>query len=395
VVDGGIRINQMNYQKHKDLLLKNPMYLMLLGLLVLFGGVFGWKTYTTLLLKHELASMSSPPVTVSTMKINFSNWQPTLKSVGSLRSVLEVNLTCQLAGMIEKIYFSPGATVKKNELLVELNPSNEIAQLDGLKAQVELAKITYHRDQAQYEIHGVSKQTVETDDWSLKDLQAQMANAAATLEKKMIRAPFSGRLGISKINPGQFLNPGDIVTSLQTFDPIYIDFYLPQQALNQIKTGQEVVVTTNAYPEKLFKGKITTIEPNVNIKTRNVEVEATIPNPQNKLISGMYASVNVIAQKSTPYLTLPQSAISYNSYGDFVYIVESKKTDKKTTGLFAKQKFITTGMTRGDQIAVLTGLKPGETIVTSGQLKLKNGNPIKVNNTVQLSNNPDPKITDQ
>jgi membrane fusion protein (multidrug efflux system) len=371
------------------------MYLMLSGVILLFGGIFGWKAFLAYKMQHELSSMGLPPVTVSTMKIKFSNWQPTIKSVGSLRSVLEVNLTAQLPGMIEKIYFSPGSIVKKNALLVKLNTSTEVAQVHALEAQVELAKITYKRDKAQFKIHGVSQQKVEADAWNLKNLQAQVAQATATLEKKIIRAPFTGRLGISKINPGQFLNTTDTVTTLQTFNPIYVDFYLPQQTLGQIKLGQTVMLKTDTFPDKLFKGKITTIEPKVNKNTRNVEVEATIPNPQKKLISGMFASVSVEAQKPTSYLTLPQSAISYNSYGDFVYIVKNKHDKKKSTDLFAQQRFITTGMTRGDQVAILKGVKAGETIVTSGQLKLRNGTPIIVNNAVQLSNNPAPKITNQ
>lgn len=385
----------MNLRNYKHISLINPMYLMLSGVILLFGGIFGWKAFLAYKMQHELSSMGLPPVTVSTMKIKFSNWQPTIKSVGSLRSVLEVNLTAQLPGMIEKIYFSPGSIVKKNALLVKLNTSTEVAQVHALEAQVELAKITYKRDKAQFKIHGVSQQKVEADAWNLKNLQAQVAQATATLEKKIIRAPFTGRLGISKINPGQFLNTTDTVTTLQTFNPIYVDFYLPQQTLGQIKLGQTVMLKTDTFPDKLFKGKITTIEPKVNKNTRNVEVEATIPNPQKKLISGMFASVSVEAQKPTSYLTLPQSAISYNSYGDFVYIVKNKHDKKKSTDLFAQQRFITTGMTRGDQVAILKGVKAGETIVTSGQLKLRNGTPIIVNNAVQLSNNPAPKITNQ
>ena len=368
---------------------------MLIVVALLFGSIFGWKAYNAYKINREVASMHARAVTVSTMSVNFAIWQPTLKSVGSLRAVLGVNITTELAGMVQKIYFSPGSTVKAGDLLVQLNADTEIGQLHSLQAQVELAKITHERDKLQYAIHGVSLQTVQVDEWNLKSLQAQVAESWATVQKKALRAPFSGRLGISMVNPGQYLNNGDPVTSLQTCDPIYVDFYLPQQVLASLKLGQVVTVSTDTFPGKRFKGKITTIEPKVDTNTRNIEVEATIANPTFELTPGMFASVDVGAQKPIAYLTLPQSAISFNSYGEYVFVVKMKHSDIKHPVLFVEQTFITTGATRGDQIAILKGLKEGDIVVASGQLKLKNGSVITINNSESHNINLEAKIIDK
>lgn len=358
------------------------MLSMLITVALLFGFIFGWKAVRTAWHNRELSKMHAYGVTVSTTTINFSTWQPTLDAIGSIRAIFGVNVTTELPGMIQKIYFSPGATAKKGDLLVQLNADTEIGRLHSLEAQVELAKITHERDKLQYAIHGVSLQTVQADEWNLKSLQAQVAENLATVEKKSLRAPFSGRLGISKINLGQYLNVGDPVVSLQTFDPIYVDFYVPQQALAYLKRGQTVTVSTDTFLGKQFNGKITTIEPKVDVNTRNIEVEATIANPKFELTPGMFASVYVKTKKPIAYLTLPQSAISYNSYGNFVFVVKKKLDDKKHSVLYAEQTFITTGETRGEQVAILTGLKAGETVVIGGQLKLKNGSIIRINNSL-------------
>lgn len=360
-----------------------PMAIMLILLGVLFGGVFAWKGFQTFMMKRFMSSMEEPPVTVSTTKIETSPWQTTLKAVGSLRAITGVSVTTSLPGMVKQIYFTPGAKVQQGTVLVQLNADTEIGTLHSLQAQVELAKITYNRDKAQFAVNAVSKQQVDSDLWNLRNLQGQTAAQAATVEKKTIRAPFTGRLGISQVNPGQFLNVGDPVTSLQTLNPVYIDFFMPQQFIAQLEIGQSVAVHSDSYPHKTFTGKITTIQPNVNTNTRNVEVEATINNPQFELAPGMFANAVVTVGSPKDFLTLPQSAITFNPYGDIVFIVHE---------LRVKQQFVTIGETRGDQIQILKGLKAGDEIVTSGQLKLQNDSRIKINNSIQPSNNPDPDV---
>ncbi len=376
--------------------LTKPMVIMLIILGILFGSIFIYKVFMGFMMKRYFASLENPTITVSATQVKYSNWENRYKAVGSTRAVVGVNVTAQLAGMIQQIYFTPGMSVKQGMILVQQNADTDIAQLQALQANAELARITFERDKAQYKVHAVSKQQVDTDEQNLKSLRAQVAQQSATVEKLTIRAPFSGRLGISRVNPGQYLNPGDAVVTLQQLDPIYVDFYLPQQLLSELRVGQQVSMVTDTFPDKKFAGKITTINPLVDTNTRNVEVEATIANPKLDLSPGMFASVEVRTGKSVSYLTLPQTAVTFNPYGDIVYIVKEKGKDKSGKPILAvNQIFVTTGATRGDQIAILKGLKEGDTIVTSGQLKLKNGSLVTINNTVQPADSEDPKLSNQ
>lgn len=375
--------------------LQKRMTIMLISLAILFGLIFAWKGFGKFMGARFMAKMKNPPVTVSTIKTVSLPWQSNLKSVGSLRAIKGVSVTTSLAGMVQKIYFTPGEVVTEGTVLVQLNADAEIGQLHALQAQTELAKVTYNRDKAQYAIKAVSKQQLDTDFWNVKNLQGQTDSEAATVQKKTIRAPFSGRLGISQVNPGQYLNVGDPVTSLQMLDPIYVDFYLPQQSISKLKVGQEVSLQADSLKNKRLKGKITTIQPNVDINTRNIQVEATLPNPQSLLTPGMYAQVVVTVGEPTKFLTLPQTAITFNPYGEVVFIVSEGKDKDGKAETTVKQRFVTTGDTRGDQIQILSGLKEGDVVVSSGQLKLQNGSRIIINNKVQPSNNPDPALSNK
>lgn len=370
--------------------MKKRMIIMLTIVGILFGSIFIWKTFSSFMMKRYFATMKEPAMTVSTTTVKKMPWQSEIKAVGSLRAIVGVNVTTELAGMVQKIYFTPGSVVREGDVLVQLNADAEIGQLHSLEAQTELAKITYHRDQLQYKINAISKQTLDSDEWNLKNLQGQTAQQAATVAKKTIRAPFTGRLGISKVNPGQYLNVGDTVSSLQTLNPILIDFYLPQQDLAKLHVGQAVQVVSDTYPSISFKGAVTTIEPLVDKNTRNVLVEASLENPKMQLSPGMFATVQVTTGAPENYLTLPQSAITFNPYGDIAYIV--KETGQEGAEHIAKQVFVTTGEMRGNQIQILTGLKEGDMVVTSGQLKLKNNTPVKFNNTIQPSDSSDPVL---
>jgi membrane fusion protein (multidrug efflux system) len=372
--------------------MKKRMRIMLIGLAILFGGIFLFKAFQNYMVKRFLRANQDPIVTVSTMKVGNASWQPHLNASGSLRAIHGVSVTTQLAGMVQSIYFAPGGVVKKGTVLVQLNSATEIGTLHSLQAQAELAKITYNRDKAQYAAEAISKQQLDSDYQNLQNLNAQVIAQAATVAKKTIIAPFSGRLGVNNINLGQYLNPGDKVTTLQALDPIWADFYLPQQALSQLKLGLTTNVTSDTYPHQTFIGKITTIEPAVDPTTRNVLVEATISNPHYELSPGMFVSVEVKAGAPQTYLTVPQTAVAFNPYGDVVYVVEQQK-ERDADGkpiLTAKQSFVITGETRGEQVTILKGINYGDTIVTSGQLKLKNGSKIAINNTVVPGDNPAP-----
>jgi len=369
---------------------KKRMKIMLISMGVLFGCILAYKIFMHIMMKRYLAAFSSPVITVSTMKVGDQSWQPKLTAAGGLRAIRGVNVTTQLAGMVTHIYFKPGQDVEENTILVQLNADDDIALLHSLQANADIALVTYNRDNSQYKLQAISKAVLDTDAATLKSAVAKVAQQAAIVEKKTIRAPFAGRLGICKVNPGQYINPGDAVTMLQTLDPIYVDFFVPQQSLAELKLDQPVSITTETFPNRTFTGKITTIDPGVDVNTRNVEVEATIENPKRELAPGMFVSTTVTIGEPKNYLTLPQTAVTFNPYGQLVYIVKETGKDDKGPILIATQTFITTGETRGDQVVILQGLQEGQTVVTSGQLKLKNGSRIVVNNTIQPPNNPAP-----
>lgn len=363
---------------------------MLICVAILFGAIFAYKLFVSFMIKKFMTANMSPPVTVSAMKVEYQTWQPELSAVGNLRAVLGVDVTTEVAGLVRTIHFAPGAQVKKGDLLVELNADDDIAHLHSLQANAQLAEITYKRDKAQYAIKAISKATLDADLANLESLRAQVAQQAALVAKKMIHAPFTGKLGISNINPGQNINPGDKIVTLQALNPIYVDFYVPQQALTQIALGQQIVITTDSYPGHNFNGKITTIDPKFDPSTRNIQVEATVTNPNSQLLPGMFATVEITTGKPQRNLTLPQTAISYNPYGNIVYIIK-----KDNTKLIVTQRFVETGSTRGDQVSIVKGLQEGDQVVTSGQLKLKNGSAIIIDNSITLPNSPAPVVSDE
>lgn len=374
--------------------MRKRMIIMLIGLGILFGGIFGYHLFVGMMIKKHFATMGAPPVSVATMKVKSETWRHQTQATGSLRAIKGVDVTTEIAGLITKIEFKPGIQVEEGDLLVQLNADTEIAQLQALQATEKLAEITLTRDKAQFAIQAVSQATVDADVANLQNLQAQVEQQKTVIAKKTIRAPFSGKLGICYVNPGQYLNPGDKIVTLQTLNPIYVDFYLPQQSLVAVSKGMPIKLTSDTYPGKTFTGKVTTINPLVDVATRNVQMEATIDNPKNQLIPGMFANVEISTGKPSPYLTVPKTAIAFNPYGEIAYTVQEKSENGKTT-LIANQIFVDVGPSRGDQIAILRGLKEGDTIVVSGQHKLKNGSVLLVNNSTMPSNNPNPKVVDE
>lgn len=375
--------------------MKKRMVIMLIIAGVLFGGIFGFQFFKAQMIKKYFASNTAPPMTVTTMKADFKGWQPQISAVGSLRALHGVDVTTEIAGLVRGLQFTSGEEARKGQLLVQLNADSDIALLHSLQAAADLSATVYKRDQAEYEIQVISKATLDNDVADLKSKKAQVAQQVAIVEKKAIRAPFAGRLGITTINPGQYVNPGDKVVTLQSLDPIYVDFSVPQQRFSSIAVGQKIAAVTDTYPDRTFMGKISAINPQVDTATRNVQIEAIIKNPKRELLPGMFASIKVDTGTVQRYLTLPQTAVSFNPYGATVYIVEKGKGSDGKPILTAKQSFVTTGDTRGDQVAILSGLKAGDLVVTSGQLKLKNGSTVIINNKVQPSNNPSPQPIDE
>lgn len=373
--------------------LQRRMTIMLCGVLLLLGLIFAFNQLKTFMIKYFISGMGLPPATVSTMVIATSEWQPKLSSVGNVRAFRGVELSTELGGLVQTVPIKSGQDVKEGELLIKLNDSSDVAQLNSLKAMADLAKVINERDRQQLAIQAISKNVFDTSAADAKSKQAQVEQQTALVAKKNLKAPFSGRVGIVSINPGQYVNPGDKLLTLQTLDPIFVDFNLPQNNAEQVQVGQEVVVTTDAFKDASFTGKITAVSPKVDTNTRNIQVEAKLANPDKKILPGMFANVNIKLGDQVKYLTLPQTAVTYNPYGSTVFIAKAtgKKDKKGNPALEAQQVFVTTGLTRGDQVAILKGVEEGATVVTSGQLKLKNGTPLIINNKVQPANAPDPK----
>ena len=371
------------------------MIVMLVCVGVIFGIVFGYKAWQAQMMKKSMAGQI-PPVTVSAMKAELQPWQPRIRAVGSLRAVRGVDVTSEINGLVKTLHFASGDVVQAGQLLVQLNADSDVAQLRALEAAAELAETVYERDKKQFAIQAVSQATVDADSADLKGKKALAAQQAALIDKKSIRAPFAGKLGITTVNPGQYINPGDKIVTLQTLDPIYIDFYLPQQELSRLAINQKLSVTMDGYSGQIFTGRITAINPRVNSDSRNIQIEGTLSNSKQLLLPGMYASIEIAAGEKSNYITLPQTAISFNPYGNTVFVLEQGETgpDGKPR-LVAKQRFVKTGLTRGDQIAILEGIKEGELAVTGGQLKLRSGSIVIVDNRILLTNEPAPQPVDE
>jgi len=372
------------------------MIVMLVLCGVVLGGVFGFKAFGKKMMMQGMAAASNPPQTVSTIKAETQDWQPELKAVGSLRAMKGADLAAEVAGIVDAIHFESGDDVEEGKILVRLRDSDDAAKLQSLEASMRLAELTLQRDEKQLKAQAVPQATVDADRAALDSARAQMEAQKAVLDKKTIRAPFTGRIGVRSVDIGQYLNPGTTIVTLQQLDPIYIDFFLPEQALPQIKAGQKAVAKIAARPDLTFEGEVSAIDAKVDSNTRNILVRAAFKNPDKVLLPGMFANVTLATGLPQRYLTLPQTAITYNPYGSTVYVVQDQGADEKgSPKLVAVSSFVQTGLTRGDQIAVLSGIKEGDEIVTAGQLKLRNGSPVIINNSIQPTNDPNPKPEDK
>lgn len=362
----------------------------MLGCVLLLVAALGLGFFMHI--KKLMAAAPKPGAqTVTATLAKMEEWQPQLVSVGTLTAVHGVDISSEVAGQVRSIEFKSGQDIKAGAVLVQLNADSDIAQLHSLQAAAELSATTLKRDQAQLAVQGVSQAQVDSDLADLKSKNALVAQQSALVAKKTIRAPFAGRVGITTVNPGQYLNPGDKIVTLQAIDPIYVDFYLPQRKVGELSLGQSVAARSDAYAGIVFSGKITAISPKIDPATRNVQVEATIPNPKRQLLPGMFANASVDVGTKQRYLTLPQTAVTYNPYGSTVFVVASGKTG----ALEVQQAFVVTGETRGDQVAIVKGLKEGQQVVTTGQIKLKNGTPVVIDNTVSPANSPNPAPQEQ
>jgi membrane fusion protein, multidrug efflux system len=371
------------------------MVIMLLIVGALFGGLFGFKAFLGGVIRKSIAEQGIPPQTVSTAKAHFTEWQGEFQAVGTLRAVRGADIAPEVAGLITAIHFQSGQEVAEGAPLVQLNNESDVAKLQSLMAAVELAEANYDRDQKQLAIQAVSQAVVDADAATLKSARAQVAEQRALVAKKLVRAPFAGRLGIRAVDVGQYVNAGTKLVTLQALDPVYVDFYAPQKSLGKIAPGQKIVLNIDAFQGQTFPGEVSSVDPKIDPATRNVQVRGTVRNPKRSLLPGMFATVVLASGGPQKFLTLPQTAVSYNPFGDTVFVVEESKGKDGKAALVAQQKFVTTGEARGDQVAILSGIKEGDTVVTAGQIKLRSGFPVIVNNTIQPTNEPAPQPKDQ
>jgi len=359
------------------------MVIMLAAVAIVFGGIFGFQAFKAAMIKKYMSAASSPPQTVSAGKAGYSEWQPKIEAVGSLRAVKGADLSLEVSGVVDSISFNSGDDVDQGTLLLKLRADDDQAKLESLQATAELNEITYDRDQKQFKLQAVSQATLDTDAANLKNAKAQVAQQQAILDKKFLRAPFAGHIGIRAVDLGQYLSAGTVIVTLQALDPIFVDFFVPQQSVDKVRLGQTVTVKVDAFKDQPFTGEIAAVNSRVDASSRNVQIRAMLKNADHKLIPGMYATIDIATGSPQSYITLPQTAITFSPYGDTVYIVDDKTKDSDgKPQLIAHQTFVTTGSTRGDQVAVLKGVNEGDMIVTAGQIKLHNGSIVLIDNSI-------------
>jgi membrane fusion protein (multidrug efflux system) len=332
----------------------------------------------------------SPPIAVTTTVASQSEWQPTLDTIGTVTAINGVTVSTDLAGIVDKIAFTSGTVVKAGDLLVHLNTDQEQAQLEQAQAQLALAQLTLNRDRDLLAKRTISQQDYDTAEATYRGNQASVDQFRALIARKTLRAPFDGVIGIRQVNLGQYLNTGDAVVSLQSFDPIYVNFTLPQQELSKLAVGQQVDVRLDAYADAIFPGQINAVNSMVDQATRNVQVQATLQNGEQKLRPGMFAKVSVILPQREQVIALPMSSVHYAPYGDSVFVVGDDKDEDGKPIKSVKEQFVKLGTARGDLVAVVSGVKPGDEVVTSGVFRLKSGAAIIINNKVQPNSEASP-----
>lgn len=354
-------------------------------LAVIIGGLYLIKTAQG----KAAAAMGGyvpQPTAVTTAVVEERNWKPIINAIGSLAAIRGVTVSAEVAGVIDAIHFESGQSVNQGDLLVELDTSSEQAQLKAASAQMSLAKIRLDRAAELRRKNAVAQSELDTAKAQYIETQAQVENLESFIEKKRIRAPFAGRLGLRQADLGQYLNAGTGIVSLQSSNPILLDFSLPQQRISDLKLGMPIEISTDAFPGETFQGSLTAIAPEVSVKTRNLSLQATFDNKEDRLLPGMFARIQVVLDESNPSLILPATAVIFAPYGDSVFIVE-----ERDGGKFAKQVFIRIKTNRGDYVSIESGLKAGDVVVSTGGFKLRNDAPIMEKNDFEPESEVAPK----
>jgi membrane fusion protein (multidrug efflux system) len=366
--------------------------------LVLMGGLIGTLAFIKVgqfeAMAEQFAAMQPPPEAVTTIKATREQWPATLSAIGTVAAVQGVMVSADLPGIVDHIAFESGLNVNAGDVLVQLDTRQEQAQLAAAEAELELARVTFERMKGLVEQDAVPRAEFDNAVAAHKQAQARISEIRATIERKTIRAPFAGVLGIREVNLGQYLTAGAAVVPLQSLNPIYVNFGIPQQHAEQMKLGRTVGVTASDRDNAEYTGRITAIDSVVDDTTRNVRVQATLRNPDGRLKPGMFVQTEVRLGAAQSVIALPATAISYAPYGDSVFVVAELKDPNGRSYRGVRQQLVKLGVTRGDQIAVLSGVNPGEEVVTSGVFKLRNGAAVHVNNDVQPANSAAPRPTD-
>lgn len=362
---------------------------------VIFGGVVSYKHYQGKKMMEAMSRRKPPPVSVTAREAATDTWRPVLTVVGSFQAVQGVQVTGEVSGLVTDIRFESGQEVSKGEPLVQMDTRADRDSLASLLAARDLAEIQFERMQTLVQRNMTPQSDLDEARAKYKQARAEVARQQTLIEKKTIKAPFAGVLGLRQVNLGQYLAPGTPIVRLQSLDPIYVRFSLPQQNLQDVHPEQKVEVRVDAWPETEFTGIITAIEPSVGETTRNFRIQATLDNPDKKLKPGMFARVAVQLPSKNEVVTLPQTAVKFNPYGDVIFVLEKSEEEMKGQPVYtASRRFVSTGEKRGDQLAINQGIEPGDLVVTVGQHKLRQGSRVLINNSVEPDNRAEPDVTD-
>lgn len=355
------------------------LILLILILGGLFAGIGYWKYQQFQQMTAELTA-PRPPAVIASAEVLEEQWQPLLRAVGSLRAESGIQVTNEVSGIVSEIAFESGLPVEQGAVLLRLEDSVEEATLKSLQADQRLAEIQFRRTADLMPKQAISKSEFDIAKATYDSAQARVAEQQAMLRKKVIRAPFSGILGIRQVDQGQFLPAGTAIVGLQALDPLYVDYALPEREFSRIAVGLEVRLRVNAYPDRLFRGRVSAIDAGVSEGSRSIRVRAEVPNSDNLLRPGMFAEVETLMKQHNSVLTVPRTAISYNTYGDFVYLLEAGEGG----ALRATRRQVETGAVRDGRVAISRGLEAGQTLVRAGLVKLRDGQSVTVDNSIDL-----------
>lgn len=355
------------------------MVIVIAALAVVFGGIFGWKAFTAYKITQYRAAMRPPAVTVSSASARFEDWQPKISAVGSLSAIQGVEVSSEVPGKVSSINFESGHEVEKGALLVQIDASAEQGQFRALKAELALKRLDFERAQGLVRSAAVSQAQLDRAKSEMESLEGKVAEQRAQVAKRGIRAPFAGRLGIRRVNVGQYVSAGTEIVTLQNLDPIYVDFTLPEKHLNDLVAGQAVEVETGAYPGEIFRGSVNAVSPKIEATTRNIRVQAILENPDRRLRPGMFAHVSVLVAGTGATTTVPRTAVTFYPYGDSIFLIAEKEGE-----LVVERRQVETGRIREGSIEILRGVNAGEILVRTGQLKLRSGQRVRIDNSIVL-----------